>query len=332
MWSESFDSRSPGLEISYMKIIMRFTDKLNYLLLCAVLYPLSWLPLRMLYPIGDLFAWLAHSIVGYRRKVVRENLKNSFPEMSEKERRVIEKKYYHFLGDYAMETIKLLTMSERQMRRRLVVENPEVIANALSEGRNVTLFLGHYCNWEWVSSLPIYFPKNAECAQIYHPLHNKGMDKMFIKIRTRFGANNIAMEDILRKLIGWKRAGIPTVTGYIADQTPGYNFHLFVDFLHQDTGVFTGPERISDFLDAEVWFCHMSRPKRGEYHLTFKPVTMHPKHEETFAITRKCFELLESNILEAPQYWLWSHRRWKRNRKKFMKYWGDKAQEQLSHL
>lgn len=311
---------------------MKINDKINYLFLCAILYPLSWLPMRVLYFLGDCIAWMAHIVIGYRKKIVRQNLRNAFPEMSDAERKIIERKYYHFLGDYAVETIKLLTISEKDIRHRMVVENPEVIANALQQGRNVTLFLGHYCNWEWVSSLPLYFPKDSESAQIYHPLHNKGMDKMFMKIRTRFGANNIPMDDILRKLISWKRKGIPSVCGYIADQTPGYNIHLFLDFLNQDTGVFTGPERISDFLDAEIWYCHMSRPHRGEYHLRFLPVTMHPKEEKIFDPTRKCFKMLESNILEAPQYWLWSHRRWKRTREKFMNHWGDKASDMLSHL
>ena len=311
---------------------MKFRDKINYWFLNATLYPLSLLPLKALYPLADAVAWIARVPLGYRRRVIRENLSSSFPDASRKELRRFEKDFYRFLADYGVETVKLLTMSERQMRRRLRLENVEPVARALSEGRNVTLFLGHYCNWEWVSSLPLHFPANAECAQIYHPLHNKGMDRIFQKIRTRFGANNVAMDDILKKLIGWKRNGTPSVTGYIADQAPGINYHLFTDFLNHDTGVYTGPERISKFLDAEVWYCHMSRPRRGEYALRFEPVEMNPKKAETFEISRKCFRMLEKNILEAPQYWLWSHRRWKRGREQFNAYWGDKAAEQLSHL
>lgn len=312
---------------------MKLKDRLNYLLIEAIFYPLSHLPLRMLYVISDSLAWIGRVVVRYRRRTIRENLAGSFPGRSKKELRMIERKFYHWLMDYFMETIKLLSATPEWIERHMIVENPEVISQALSEGRNVSLFLGHYCNWEWVSSLPLYFPKTAECAQVYHPLHNKGMDAIFGKIRTRFGANNIPMKDILRSLIGWKRDGIPSVTGYIADQAPGYGQHLFINFLNHDTGVFTGPERITRFLKGEMWYCHMERPKRGYYRLRFMPVALDMKREPDFEPTRKCFAMLEKSIDAAPQYWLWSHRRWKHSRQDFLDYWGaEKAEEMLSHL
>ena len=136
----------------------------------------------------------------------------------------------------------------------------------------------------------------------------------------------------MRCHIDWKRRGVATVTGYIADQCPKFDMHLFLDFLHHDTGVYTGPERISRFLDAEVLFCHLSRPRRGLYELKFIPIAHNPKEYPDFEITRRYFALLEDNILEAPQYWLWSHRRWKRTRADFYNFWGDKADKLLSHL
>lgn len=311
---------------------MKATDRLNYWFLKLLLYPLSLLPLRCLYLLADVVAWLARVPVGYRRKVVRENLSSAFPDKSVAELRRIEKGFYQFLADYGVETVKMLTMSDSYIKRHMIIENPGPIAEALERGRNVTLFLGHYCNWEWVSSLPLHFPPQAISAQVYHPLHNKGMDRLFMTIRTRFHAHNIAMKDILRSLITWKRAGTPSVTGYIADQAPGLNYHLFLNFLNHKTGVFTGPERISRFLDAEVWYCHMERPRRGYYRLRFVPVTMQPKSVPQFDITRRCFDLLQQNIRQAPQYYLWSHRRWKHTEEEFYEYWGDKAQEQLSHL
>lgn len=311
---------------------MKLFDRLQYIIIYSFFYVISLFPLRFLYVISDLLSWLLHSVIGYRRRVVRENLVSSFPEMSENRIAAIERKFYSFLCDYVFETVKLATMSRAEVLRRLEVENIGLVNDAITRGRNVTLMLGHYCNWEWVSSLPIRFVPGAAGAQVYHHLHNHAMDKAFFRLRTRFDSHNIEMADILRRLIEWKRQGIPSVTGFIADQCPGLDIHLFVDFLNHDTGVYTGPERIARFLDAEVLFCHLSRPRRGYYRLRFVPVTVQPADEPTFDITRRYFEMLEANIREAPQYWLWSHRRWKRTRADFNEHWGDQAAKMLTHL
>lgn len=301
-------------------------------MLYSVLWGVSLIPMKVLYLLSDFVSWLLHSVIGYRRKVVHSNLTSAFPEKDAHEIAGIERRFYSFLIDYAFETVKLMTMGRRSMKKRLRVENVEFVDRAVAEGRSVTLLLGHYCNWEWVSSLPIDFTPGTTCAQVYHYLHNRAMDDVFMKIRTRFGSHNIEMSDIMRRLIEWKREGVPTVTGFIADQCPGLDIHLFVDFLNHDTGVYTGPERIARFLDSEVLFCHLSRPRRGEYVLKFVPITLTPKKEATFDITREYFKMLEENIREAPEYWLWSHRRWKRTRADFMAHWGDQAEKRLTHL
>lgn len=311
---------------------MKLSERISYSLLYGCCKGLSLIPLRGLYVMSDGAAWLMRNVVRYRRKVVRSNLRSSFPEKTDAELRSIERGFYSFLTDYFFETVKMLSTDEATIRRRLRVENAEAVNGAVRAGRSVTLLLGHYCNWEWVSSIPLWFDGNAVPAQVYHALHSKAVDALFMKIRTRFHANNIEMSDIMRRTIGWKRQGIPSVTGYIADQCPGYEIHLFTDFLNHDTGVFTGPERIARFLDSTVLFCHMSRPRRGEYVLRFVPVTENTREEPTFDITRRYFRLLEDNIREAPQYWLWSHRRWKRTRARFMEHWGDRAEKMLSHL
>lgn len=311
---------------------MTFFEKLLYYPIYSLLKGISYCPLRLLYILSDCCAFILHSAVKYRRKVVHDNLATSFPDKNEREIRDIERKFYHFLTDYAFETIKLLSISKTNMKKRMVIENAEMVNDAVARGQSVVLYLGHYCNWEWVSSLPLWFIPEATSAQVYHHLHSKIMNRIFMKIRTRFHDNNIEMADIMRRLIEWKRQGKVSVTGLIADQCPKFEIHLFLDFLNHDTGVYTGPERISRFLDAEVLFCHLSRPKRGEYHLRFIEITSNPKKETTFDITRKYFEMLESNIKEAPQYWLWSHRRWKRTRADFYAHWGEHAEKMLSHL
>lgn len=311
---------------------MKLVEKIQYGLILGTMRLVALVPLKVLYIFSDLLAGFLHTVLGYRRRVVHENLVSSFPDKSKPEIAAIERRFYRFLTDYAFETVKLLSFSDAQMKRRLRVVNPEMVNDAVAKGRSVTLLLGHYCNWEWVSSLPLYFTEDAVPAQVYHHLHSRAMDDVFMKIRTQFKSHNIEMADIMRSLIGWKREGKPSVTGFIADQCPGLDIHLFIDFLHHDTGVYTGPERIAKFLDSEVLFCHLSRPSRGEYMLKFVRITDSPKKEDTFDITRRYFELLEQNIDEAPQYWLWSHRRWKRTRAQFMEYWGEHAEKQLSHL
>lgn len=312
---------------------MKSTEKIDYALACALLYPLSVLPLRLLYFIADVVMWIGGYLFGYRRKVIRENLRIAFPDHTETWRRNVEKEYYRFLGDYVAETVKLLTISPGEMKRRMRFENVEVVNRALESGRNVVLYLGHYCNWEWVSSMPLWLPREG-CvpAQVYHPLHNKGLDHLFYRLRTRFNASNIPMKDIMRFLIDHKRAGIPTITGFIADQSPWLNHHHFATFFNRETGWYTGPERIAGFLQAEVYYCHMSRPRRGEYVLRFDTVTLTPRKEPMFGITDAFIRMLEANIRENPGYYLWSHRRWKHSRQEFNDYWGDKAAEQLTHL
>lgn len=301
-------------------------------MLYRIVYLISLLPFGVLYLFSDILAWLACDVVKYRRKVVRRNLTASFPDKNEKEIRQIEKKFYKFLCDYFVETVKLASMSPKKMRRHLKVENIEEINEAVRKGQSVSLYLGHYCNWEWVSSLPLHIDPAARCAQIYHPLENKAFDKLLYRLRTKFDANNIPMKDILPTLIKWKKEDVPSVTGYIADQAPGLNIHLFVEFLNQETGAYTGPERISKFLGAKAVYGHMSRPKRGYYTLRFIPIAENVKKEDIFVTTRKYFSLLEENIIETPQYWLWSHNRWKRSRELFNQYHGDKAADMLTHL
>lgn len=301
-------------------------------MLYRIVYLISLLPFKVLYIFSDVLAWLACDVIKYRRGVVRRNLVASFPEKPEKDIRKIEKRFYRFLCDYFIETVKLATMSPDKMRRHLKVENIEEINEAVRQGQSVSLYLGHYCNWEWVSSLPLHIDPAAKCAQIYHPLENKTFDKLLYRLRTRFDANNIPMKDILPTLITWKKENVPSVTGYIADQAPGLNIHLFVDFLNHETGAYTGPERISKFLGAKAVYGHMSRPKRGYYTLRFIPISENVKKENIFVTTRKYFTLLQDNIRETPQYWLWSHNRWKRSRELFNQYHGDKAADMLTHL
>lgn len=303
-------------------------------LLYGIFYCISLLPLRILYLLADLLALLAGDVVRYRRKVVMENLRSSFPERDEKELRHIARKFYHFLADYFVETVKLLSISKRQMERRMVFENIETVQEKLDRGLNVSVYLGHYCNWEWVTSLPLHLKEGSIAGQIYHPLEDKAMDEIFLRLRGRFGAHSIPMASTLRTLLGWKKEGRPAIIGYIADQAPGYDgIHLFLDFLHHpETPVFTGAERISRMFGAPTYYAHMERPKRGYYTCRFIPLANDASTLPIFELSQRYYSHLEAQIEEYPQYWLWSHRRWKRDRKGFEDYHGDEAARQLTHL
>ncbi|MBP9585332.1 MAG: lysophospholipid acyltransferase family protein [Bacteroides sp.] len=284
----------------------------------------SLLPLRLLYVFSDLLYYPLYYGVRYRRKVVRNNLVSSFPEKDMKEIIQIEKDFYSFFCDYMVETVKLFSMSKKEMQKRMTFEGTELVTDAFDAGRSCSCYLGHYCNWEWVSSLPIHLGRPEICGQVYHPLESKAFDKLFLYLRGRFGAQSITMDDTFRTVIGWKKSKILNIVGYISDQVPGYeSVHYFADFLHHDTPVFTGTERISKIADTTVVYLDISRPKRGYYLCRFVKIADSLNDHPIFYATEQYYRLLEQTIQRAPQYWLWSHNRWKRTREEFNQLYSE---------
>ena len=194
-------------------------------------------------------------------------------------------------------------------------ENCEAIDRALDTHDFVFVYLGHFCNWEWVSSLPIWLDPRTTLGELYRPLKSKTMDELFIEMREHHGAKCISKYDALREIMRLKAEGKKSVIGFVADQTPRpENAHLWMDFLHQDTPIFTGTERIAKKVNASVFFLDMKRTARGQYCGTFKPITDEPKSYPDFQISEICTRELESMIRQQPAYWLWSHKRWKHKR------------------
>jgi KDO2-lipid IV(A) lauroyltransferase len=282
---------------------------------------LSLLPLRVLYVISDIFAFIIGKAIGYRRKVVRHNLANSFPDASVKELRKIESEFYSYLCDYFVETVKMTSMSEKEIKRRMTFEGLDDADATLRNGGHCSLYLGHFCNWEWISSLPLHFTKSAQCGQIYHPLRSTATDRLFLKIRGRYGATSIKMYDTLKVLRKWNSEHRASVTGYIADQVPNLrSIHHWTEFMHQDTPVYIGAERISRLLKAKAYYIDITRYKRGYYHARFVKISDNVADEAEFAVTNKYFALLEQSITANPGLWLWSHRRWKHNRESYQRW------------
>lgn len=280
-------------------------------ILYGTIWLISLLPLRLLYIISDFNYLLLAYIIRYRRKVIDNNLKNSFPDKSNKERAAIRKEFYKHLCDYTVETFKLLNMSKKEILKRCIDKNPEVMSKFFDEGRSVVGILGHYGNWEWLSSYPLINSK-PKFLPIYKPLHNKLMDKMFFELRSHFGAEPLKKKDVLRCLISNKKEGNITLTGFIGDQTPTKtNIKYWTKFLNQDTPIFLGVEKIARKLNYPVVFVSMQKVKRGHYEVHTQLISENPKDTAEFEITEAHTRLLEKSIQDNPAYWLWSHKRWK---------------------
>ncbi|MDR1090293.1 MAG: lysophospholipid acyltransferase family protein [Prevotella sp.] len=293
-------------------------NKILYYIIYSYTYLHALLPLRLLYVLSDILYFWVYIVAGYRLKVVRENLSGSFPEKPEKELRLIERKFYHHFCDYFVETIKLLHISDEEMSRRMKFENMEQVNELMKDGNSVLMFLGHYCNWEWVTSINLNFKdeENIVLSQIYKPLKNKAFDDLFLKIRSRFGSLGIPRYETLRTIVKLRRDKKQTMIGFMADQLPSINnIHYWTDFLNQDSAVFTGVERIAKKTGFAVTYLDVQKESRGYYKATIKLISNNPAEEPGFKITETYIRAMEKTILREPAYWLWTHKRWKRSRR-----------------
>ena len=292
--------------------------KFLFYIVLFVWYLLSLLPLSVLYVLSDILFVLAYYVLRYRRRLVRKNLMDSFPEKKKSEIIKIEKGFYLFLCDYIVESMKLLTISKKNLQRRMVFKGTETVDEIIQDGQSCAIYLGHYCNWEWITSLPLYVTKDAQCGQIYHPLENKDFDRLFLRLRERMGAVCIPMAETLRRIVEFKKKGKQVVVGYISDQVPYWNnIHYWTNFLHHDTPVLTGTERIAKSANHAAFYMDAKCVRRGYYECAFKLITREPKKYKDFELTEIYFRELEKTIQRDPKYWLWSHNRWKRTREEF---------------
>lgn len=277
------------------------------------------LPMPILYILADILYLPLYHIIRYRRKLVAENLRNSFPEKSGKELKAIEKKFYRHFCDYIVETIKLLHISDEEMRRRMTFRQTEIIDRIFAENRSIIALLGHFGNWEWIPSVTLWNnTAGVQFAQIYRPLKNEWFDRFFLKLRSRFGSVGIAKQDTLRAILQMKQSGKPSITGFMADQTPSpSNIHHWTRFLSQDTAVLTGFEKIARKTGFAVLYFDVEIVKRGYYQTTIREIAVNPAELPEFEITDRYTRAMEQTIRRNPQAWLWTHKRWKYKRENF---------------
>ena len=293
--------------------------KFVYHILFFLLYLLSLLPMRLLYLLSDCLFFPLFHIVKYRRKVVEKQLDECFPEKSMQERRVIERQFYHFFCDYLVEVIKLFSISKKEMMRRMKFVGIEQVREELKDKKFCFLYLGHYCNWEYIASLSYWLPE-IHCGQIYHRIYNQAFDELFLKLRGQFGGESILMKDTLRRILTLRNQEKKVMIGFIADQLPKWeNMHHWTTFLNHDTSFFIGAERIAKQVDAALYYVDVERVKRGYYQVRFRLMTLHPKEFPDYELTDQYARLLEESICRQPAYWLWTHKRWKRTKEEWLK-------------
>lgn len=287
-------------------------DKVIY----YIAYLISLFPLRMLYLFSDILYVLVYYIIGYRKELVRRNLHNSFPEKSEKELRKYERQFYSYFCDMFFETLKAISMSDKQMAKRFTFENMDLLDDYYDKGKSLILYLGHYGNWEWLTfARKAMHPRHPEFTafSVYHTLENGVMDKFYLRLREKSGSVLVPQEKLLRTLITEKRAGRLGIYCFIADQgTLWKNIYFWMDFLNQPTAPITGPEKIAVQTGFPVIYIDVERVKRGYYHATFKVMTEDTASMEQFRLTEDYMHLMEKTIKRNPPYWLWTHNRWKR--------------------
>lgn len=288
-------------------------ERLTYGCLYGVLYGLSLLPFPLLYGLSDLVCFLLYRVFRYRKAVIYKNLKNAFPDEDSAAIDKLARGFYRHLCDLFLETFKTLSISPRSMLRHCSMD-PEALTlfhDLAARDQSAILILGHYGNWEWAgNTFSLLCPQPL--SVIYHPLSSPAFDRLMYHIRTRFGSGLISMNDTFKTMV--RQKGTLTATAFIADQTPQPQKAHWMTFLNQDTPVFTGAELIARKLNYPIVYAVVKRVRRGYYTIQAERLVEAPAGLMEGEITELHTRRLEKDIIASPEYWLWSHKRWKHTR------------------
>jgi len=281
---------------------------MNFLFQIIILF--SKLPLRVLYLLSDIIFFLMYHLVGYRKKVVTENLKNSFPHKTSNEIYKIRKTFYKNFSDYIVETLKSFTISSHELRVRVQHLNQDVFHKAKSENKNIILLTGHVFNWEWFNALATIIPQQNSFP-VYRKVQNSFWEEKIKGIRNRFGNNALEAREVIRHIFRNPNDG-NSVYMFVADQTPHVSEVSYgLTFLNQKTPAFIGYDKLSTRMDLAFVFCDMKKVKRGYYQINYYRIYPDGEKFEEHEVVKKFHKLLENTINKRPDNYLWSHRRWK---------------------
>lgn len=272
---------------------------------------LAKLPLGVLYLLSDIAYPIIYYIIRYRRRLVRENLRCSFPEKSVEEILSIEKKFYRNLCDVFIEAFKCLNISDQEMLRRVEIRGCELPERIASEGKNVFMLLGHLGCWEWYQEVCVRYKAPKKSCEIYKQIENPYFASLMHEIRSRWNTTQIEMAQTVRTLLQWHAKGEPFLCGFIQDQRPDKKAKDGIMFLNQQTWYIPGAEEIARKVNAELVYLDVEKPSRGHYRLTFRE--MIPNEEEAnsrYPLSQNFWHKMEQTIQRQPELWLWSHNRW----------------------
>lgn len=285
-------------------------QRLIYLIAYPIIWIISKLPFGILYGISDFLYFLVYHLIGYRKKVVRDNLRLVFPEKTEKERTIIAKEFYVHLCDMVIEAIKSLSISEEEMKKRFTISNVQIIHELEKENKNIMMFMGHYASWEWSVILQRFI--NHKGYAVYKKIENPYFDRLVKKIRARYDSELINTKETVHKMGAALSRGELIINGFIADQTAKHwKAKHFQEFMGIKVPVLTGGEMLAKKFDMAVIYLDVRKVKRGHYAAEVKLITKNPNDYPDYQITDEFLTLVEAQIHAEPAYYLWTHKRWK---------------------
>lgn len=281
-----------------------------YILIYPLLYLISLLPFRLLYVLSDFVYFLVYYVISYRKGTVQHNLELVFPEKSEIERKRIEKKFYRHLCDMFLEMIKSITISEKQLVKRFVFKNTAEMKRLEAMNKSVIVMYGHYASYEW--SVVVVNHISFKGYGIYKPLKNKYFDRLIKKIRSKYNTTLISSKEAIASIENSEKEGVKSMAAFLSDQSPKKRskYH-WTTFMGKKVPCFTGAEMLAKKLDLSVTYLKINKVKRGYYEAEFVPLADNPKEFDDYQITDKFTRALEEQIYAAPEYYLWTHKRWK---------------------
>ena len=288
---------------------------LAFLLIYPILWCISILPFPIFYKLSDFVCFFVYRIFGYRKKTVRENLALTLPHLSDKERLDVEKKFYSHMCDLFMEMIKTMTISEKEINRRFVVTNIELLSEYEAKGKSVVLMCAHYGSWEWLINIAKKI--NFRSIAVYKRIGNKYFDKLIRDIRSRLDAELVETKKTVELMEYNAARGVKAFYGFASDQSPQLERARYWDnFMGYEVPVYTGAEMLAKRLDMNMVFVKVTKIKRGFYEATIMPLAENVREIPDYEITSMFLREVEKQILKAPEYYFWTHKRWKHVGKK----------------